>query len=157
MSATSRRTASASDAFTQLLRGCVPPTVAAGLVCVVVAAFSSPMAAWSAGVGAVLVIVFFGLTLLVMQRTADLAPMTTMVVVMITYTLKVALLGAAMFLLPAVSWLSGYAVGVSITVCAMLWLFFEMRAYKRLRIFVYDPAGDAALEARPQREIRHGS
>jgi hypothetical protein len=44
-----------------------------------------------------------------------------------------------------VPWLSGYAVGVTITVCALVWLFFELRAYRRLRIFAYDPNGAAAL------------
>jgi ATP synthase protein I len=51
-----------------------------------------------------------------------------------------------MFLLRDVSWVSGYAVGLSITVCALVWLFCEMRAYKRLRIFAYDPDGAAALD-----------
>lgn len=147
MSATSGRNASQSDAFAQLLRGCVLPTLAAALICVVGGFFSSPMAAWSAAFGAALVILFFGLTLLVMKRTADLAPATTMVVVMIAYTLKIVVLGIVMFLLHDATWVSGYAVGVSITVCAIVWLFFEMRAYKHLRIFVYDPDGEASLDA----------
>ena len=146
MSSTPARTASQSDAFAQLLRGSLPPTVVAGLICVVVGLFSSPKAAWSAAFGALLVIFFFSLTLLVMKRTADLAPTTTMIVVMITYTFKVVVLGVAMFLLRDVSWVSGYAVGLSITLCAVVWLFFEMRSYKRLRIFAYDPEGAASLE-----------
>jgi ATP synthase protein I len=145
LSATPARTASQSDAFAQLLRGSLLPTVAAALVCVVVGLVSSPKAAWSAAFGAALVIFFFSLTLLVMKRTADLPPTTVMMVVMATYTFKVIVLGVAMFALRDVSWVSGYAVGVAITVCALVWLFFEMRAYRRLRIFAYDPAlaGDA--------------
>lgn len=154
MSATSGRNASQSDAFAQLLRGCLLPTLAAALLCVVGGFFSSPMAAWSAAFGAALVIVFFGLTLLVMKRTADLAPATTMVVVMIAYTLKIVVLGIVMFLLHDATWVSGYAVGVSITVCAIVWLFFEMRAYKRLRIFAYDPDGEASLDRPPRPEPR---
>ena len=146
MSSTPARTASQSDAFAQLLRGSLPPTALAGLVCVVVGLFSSPKAAWSAAVGALLVIFFFSLTLLVMKRTADLAPTTVMVVVMITYTFKVVVLGVVMFLRRDVSWVSGYAVGVSIIVCAVVWIFFEMRSYKRLRIFAYDPDGAASLD-----------
>jgi len=153
LSATPTRTASQSDAFAQLLRGSLLPTLVAALVCVVVGLFSSPMAAWSAAFGAALVIFFFSLTLLVMKRTADLPPTTVMIVVMVTYTFKVIVLGLAMFLLRDVSWLSGYAVGLSITVCALVWLFFEMRAYKRLRIFAFDPDGGAALDA-PGRESR---
>jgi ATP synthase protein I len=68
-----------------------------------------------------------------------------MLVVMVTYTVKVLVLGLVMFAVRDVPWLSGYAVGVTITVCALVWLFFELRAYRRLRIFAYDPNGAAAL------------
>lgn len=156
--------ASSSDAFAQLLRGSLVPTAVAALACVVIGFFSSPKAAYSAAFGAALVIFFFSATLLVMKRTADLAPTMVMMIVMATYTFKVLVLGVAMFALRDASWVSGYAVGVSITVCALVWLFFEMRAYKRLRIFVYDtvdtletgPDG-AARTSDPPTEPRHDS
>ena len=157
MSATPAPSASQSDAFAQLLRGSLLPTAAAGLVCIVVGLFSSPKAAWSAALGAALVIFFFSLTLLVMKRTADLAPTTTMMIVMATYTFKVLVLGIVMFALRDVTWASGYAIGVSVTVCAVVWLFFEMRAYKRLRIFAYDPDGEASLDQPQSREPREKS
>ncbi|MDQ6895809.1 MAG: hypothetical protein M3171_04250 [Actinomycetota bacterium] len=140
-----------SDAFARLLRGSVWPTVVAAVVCIGVGLVASPLAAGSAALGAALVIGFFSLTLLVMKRTADLPPTTLMAVVMATYTAKVLFLGAVMFAVRDAAWVSGYAVGVTITVCALVWLFFELRAYKRLRIFVYDPQGDAAL---PKDETR---
>ena len=149
MSATPARDASQSDAFAQLLRGSLLPTAVAGLACVVVGLFSSPKAAWSAALGAAIVIFFFSLTLLVMKRTADLPPTTTMMVVMATYTFKVLVLGIVMFALRDVTWASGYAIGLSVTICAVVWLFFEMRAYKRLRIFAYDPDGAASLDSTP--------
>jgi len=152
LSATPARDASQSDAFSQLLRGSLLPTAVAGLVCVLVGFFSSPKAAWSAALGAAIVLFFFSLTLLVMKRTADLPPTTTMMIVMATYTFKVLVLGVVMFALRDVSWASGFAVGLSITVCAVVWLFFEMRAYKRLRIFAYDPHGEASLEEKPRDE-----
>ncbi len=142
MSATPAGHASQGDAFAQLLRGSVLPTLGAASVCVVVGAVSSAKAGLSAAFGAALVIGFFSLTLLVMKRTADLAPTTVMMVVMATYTGKVLVLGLAMFLLRDVSWVSGYAVGLTITVCTLVWLFFEMRAYKRLRIFAFTPEDD---------------
>lgn len=146
MSATPARSASQSDAFAQLLRGSLLPTAVAGLACVLVGLFSGPKAAWSAALGAAIVVFFFSLTLLVMKRTADLPPTTTMIVVMVTYTFKVLVLAVAMFALRDVSWASGYAIGLSVTVCAVVWLFFEMRSYKRLRIFAYDPDGEASLD-----------
>lgn len=134
-----------SDAFAELLKGSFLPTVVVAVGCVVVGLFSSPQAAWSAALGAALVLGFFSLTLLAMKRTADLPPTTVMMVVLATYTAKVLVLGVVMFALRDASFVSGYAVGVSITVCALVWLFFEMRAYRHLRIFAYDPAGAAAL------------
>ena len=140
-----------SDAFAEMLRGSLWPTLVAAAVCIAVALFSSSMAAWSAALGAALVVGFFSVTLLVMKRTADLPPTTVMLVVMVTYTVKVLVLGLVMFAVRDVSWLSGYAVGVTITVCALVWLFFELRAYKRLRIFTYDPNGAAALPGQEDR------
>jgi succinate-acetate transporter protein len=148
---TDARTGGPSDAFAELLRGSLWPTLVAAVVCIAVGLVSSPRAAWSAALGAGLVVGFFSLTLLVMRRTADLPPTTVMLVVMVTYTVKVLVLGVVMFAVRDVSWLSGYAVGVTITVCALVWLFFELRAYKRLRIFTYDPNGAAALPSSEDR------
>lgn len=142
---TDARPGAQSDAFAELLRGSLWPTLVVAAVCVGVGLVSSPKAAWSALLGAALVVGFFSLTLLVMKRTADLPPTTVMLVVMVTYTVKVLVLGLVMFAVRDVPWLSGYAVGVTITVCALVWLFFELRAYQRLRIFTYDPNGAAAL------------
>jgi ATP synthase protein I len=148
---TDARTGDPSDSFAELLRGSLWPTLVAAVVCIAVGLVSSPTAAWSAALGAGLVVGFFSLTLLVMRRTADLPPTTVMLVVMVTYTVKVLVLGLVMFAVRDVSWLSGYAVGVTITVCALVWLFFELRAYKRLRIFTYDPQGAAALPSSEDR------
>jgi ATP synthase protein I len=148
---TDARTGDPSDSFAELLRGSLWPTLVAAVVCIAVGLVSSPTAAWSAALGAGLVVGFFSLTLLVMRRTADLPPTTVMLVVMVTYTVKVLVLGLVMFAVRDVSWLSGYAVGVTITVCALVWLFFELRAYQRLRIFTYDPRGAAALPSSEDR------
>jgi ATP synthase protein I len=147
---TDARPGAQSDAFSELLLGALWPTAAAG-ICVVVGLVSSPKAAWSAALGAALVVGFFTVTLLAMKRTAELPPTTVMLVVMVTYTMKVLVLGLVMFAVRDVAWLSGYAVGVTITVCALVWLFFELRAYKRLRIFAYDPNGAAALPGQEDR------
>lgn len=148
MSATPAHDASQSDSFSQLLKGSVPPTLAAGIACAIVGLFSSPQAAWSAAFGAALVLFFFSLTLLVVKLAGDLPQTTVMLIVMATYTFKVLVLGVVIFLLRDVTWVSGYAVGLAIIVTALVWIFFEMRSYRRLRIFIYDPEGAASLERR---------
>ncbi|MGV1009428.1 MAG: hypothetical protein ACOYBY_12565 [Dermatophilaceae bacterium] len=134
-----RQDAAESDAFSELLRGSLVPTAVVGAVAVLVAAFSGPKAAWSAALGVALVLAFFTISLLAMKRTAHLAPTAVMLVVMVTYTVKILALGIVMVLLRDATWVSGYAVGVTITICTLVWLYFEMRAYKRLRIFVFTP------------------
>lgn len=131
---------SESDAFAQMLRGSLVPTLMVALLCIAVGLSVSLVAAWSAAFGAALVIAFFGAGLSVMRFTSHLAPTTVMAVVMLSYTLKVVLLGASLFVVREATWLSGFAAGVTITVCTVVWLLFEMRSYRRLRIFVYDPA-----------------
>ena len=123
--------------FDAMLRGSVLPTVAVALVAVVVCAFvGGAREAWSAALGAALVVVFFSLSLLVMRRTAHLAPTTVMAVVLATYTAKILALGVAMVLLRDASWLSGAALGLTVVACTIVWLGFEMRAFTRLRVLV---------------------
>lgn len=129
----------AGDPFAELLRGSVWPTLVVGVVCVVVGVISSPKAGWSAAIGTALVIGFFGASLLVMKATHHMEPTAVMMVVMASYTAKIVLLGVAMFVLGTASWVSGFAVGVTITATALVWMFFELRAYRRLRIFAFTP------------------
>ena len=106
-----RQDVTESDAFTELLRGSFVPTAVVGLLAVVVGMFSGPKAAWSAALGAVLVLAFFTVSLLAMKRTAHLAPTAVMLVVMVTYTVKILALGLVMVVLRDAAWVSGYAVG----------------------------------------------
>jgi hypothetical protein len=123
--------------FATMLRASAVPTVAVALVAVATAALvGGAMQAWSAGLGAALVILFFSLSLLVMQRTAGWQPTAVMSVVLATYTLKIVALGLAMVLLRDATWLSGQALALTVIVCTLVWLAFEMRAFTRLRVFV---------------------
>jgi hypothetical protein len=120
-----------------MLRTSALPTVAVSLVAVVVAAIAGgARPAWSAALGAGMVIVFFSLSLLVMQRTAGWQPTAVMSVVLATYTAKIVALGVAMILLRDASWLSGQALALTVIACTIVWLAFEMRAFTRLRVLV---------------------
>ena len=122
--------------FDAMLRGSVLPTVAVAVVAVVGYAFVGAREAGSAALGAALVVVFFSLSLVVMRRTAHLAPTTVMAVVLATYTAKILALGVAMVVLRDASWLSGTALGLTVVACTIVWLGFEMRAFTRLRVLV---------------------
>lgn len=142
----------AGDQFARMLRGSALPTLAAGIGCVVVAAATGgAKPAWSAGLGAALVVVFFALSLLVMQRTAHLEPTAVMATVLATYTGKLVALGAAMILLRDAPWLSGRALAFTIIVCTVVWLAFEVRAFTRMRVPVTIPqSGDVAASPAPR-------
>jgi len=100
-------------------------------------------AAWSAALGAAVVVVFFSLSLLVMRQTAQLQPIAVMAVVLACYTGKILALGIVMIVLRDATWLSGQALALSIIACTVVWLAFEMRAFTKLRILVA-PGADAA-------------
>jgi hypothetical protein len=137
-----------AEQFSAMLRGSAMPTFAAGVVCVVVAAVAGgAKGAWSAALGATLVMVFFSLSLLVMKRTAAWEPTAVMGVVLGTYTAKIIALGVAMVLLRDASWLSGQALALTVIVCTVVWLAFEMRAFTRMRVLVSPGADDSELDA----------
>lgn len=124
-------------AFGAMLRGSAVSTLGVAALCVVVAALlGGAKGAWSSALGAGLVMVFFSLSLLVMQRTASWQPTAVMSTVLATYTAKIIALGLAMVLLRDASWLSGQALALTVIVCTVVWLAFEMRAFIRLRVFV---------------------
>jgi ATP synthase protein I len=130
-------------AFGTMLRGAASATVAVAAVAVVVAALlAGAKGAWSSALGAGLVIVFFSLSLLVMQRTAGWQPTAVMSTVLATYTAKIIALGLAMVLLRDASWLSGRALALTVIVCTVVWLAFEMRAFTRMRILVASDGGE---------------
>jgi ATP synthase protein I len=136
-------------AFGAMLRGSASATLAVAAVAVVVAALlAGAKGAWSSALGAGLVIVFFSLSLLVMQRTASWQPTAVMSTVLATYTAKIIALGVAMVLLRDASWLSGRALALTVIVCTVVWLAFEMRAFTRMRILVTSQAPPPADEGR---------
>jgi Ca2+/Na+ antiporter len=136
-------------AFGAMLRGSAVATLAVAAVAVLVAALlAGAKGAWSSALGACLVIVFFSLSLLVMQRTASWQPTAVMSTVLATYTAKIVALGLAMVLLRDASWLSGRALALTVIVCTVVWLAFEMRAFTRMRILVTSPAHSPADESR---------
>ncbi|GAA4660909.1 hypothetical protein [Kineococcus glutinatus] len=133
---------SMEDAFGVLLRRCLGPAAAAGLLCAAVALLArgvDEMA--SALVGAAIVIGFFGARLVVMRRTARSNPQLVLVVALAVYTAKVVLLGVAMLLLTQVSWVDGPALGLTVLLTAVVWLAAEMRGFVRLRIPVFAAGG----------------
>lgn len=137
-----------AEQFSAMLRASAVPALLAAAGCVVVAAVADGgKGAWSAALGAALVVVFFSFSLLVMKRTAAWEPTAVMGVVLGTYTAKIIALGVAMVLLRDATWLSGQALALTVIVCTVVWLAFEMRAFTRLRVLVSPGAENTELDA----------
>ncbi len=131
------------EQFSAMLRGSLVPTLVVGVLAVALAAVvGDARAAWSAALGAALVVVFFSLSLLVMRQTAHLQPVAVMAVVLATYTAKILALGIAMIVLRDAAWLSGQALALSVIGCTVVWLAFEMRAFTRMRVLVAPQADE---------------
>lgn len=132
-------------AFGAMLRGSALATLSVGALAVIVAGLlAGAKGAWSSALGAGLVIVFFSLSLVVMQRTASWQPTAVMSTVLATYTAKIIALGLAMVLLRDASWLSGRALALTVIVCTVVWLAFEMRAFTRMRVLITTPTRSAS-------------
>lgn len=129
--------------FSAMLRGAALPTLAAGALGTLAGLLVDARSGWSAAVGALLVVGFFSISLLVMRQTAEREPAVVMGVVLLAYTGKLLALTIALFLLRDVSWLSTQALGLATICCTVVWLAFEVRAFSRLRILV------AGTEVRP--------
>lgn len=133
-----------------MLRSALVPAAATGAVCAVVAAVTGGVPGLVAAlVGALLVVLFFGSSLLVLERTARAAPSLVMVVALGTYTLKVLLLAVAFVVLTRATDLPGPALGLTTIVVTTVWLAAELRAFVRARQPLYATPADGAPPADP--------
>lgn len=135
------------DPYAAMLRGALVPTALAGAVASGVAFWLEGLAGlWGGVLAAVVVIVFFSASLVVMGRTARTAPANVMAIALVTYITKVGLLGLLLVLLQDATWLSGGAFAVTALVCAIVWLPLEIRSYSKARTLVFDEPDRAAQD-----------
>ena len=129
------------DAFVLLLRRCALVVAPLGLLAaVVIGAVYGVGSGVSSAIGAVIVLGFFGARLVVMRKVASRNPQLVLLTALVVYTAKVLLLGIAMVVLTRVDWIDGRALGVTVLLCAMVWLVVEMIGTMRLRVPIFGPA-----------------
>src|SRR5689334_22237355 len=127
-----------SDA--RILRGAVIPTGLAGLAAIVVSLVAAgSQGAFGALVGLVVVLAFFGISLLAISYSARVSPQILMPVAMGTYLFKIfAMLGLVVLLRDAI-WMNGRAFGLTVVLCTFVWLIFEVRTFLRTKMLYVDP------------------
>lgn len=134
----------ADDPYAAMLRGAAVPTAVVALVAVVVAGVAAgERGVLGALLAAVVVGIFFSASLLVMRAVARSNPHSVLAAALLTYVTKVGLLGLLLVLLADADWLSGEAFALTALACAAVWLAFEVRSYRKLRILVAPEAEDA--------------
>lgn len=134
-------TSSATIAFSVLLRGALPPTVATGLLAAVVLGLvNGPVGGVSALVGATVVIAFFASGLLAVSRVVvDTGnPMLFMAVGMAVYFAQVLALFGVLVVAGQVESFDSRSAGIAMFVCVLVWQVAQMRAWRRARVPVYD-------------------
>ena len=134
------RSAVTVDPFALMFRGAAIPTLAVGVIAAVVAG----VVAGGAGVlgallGVGLVLIFFGLTLLVMRWTADALPGNAFGAAMISYSLKIVVLGVLLVVGRKLTWFDKQSFGLTVLACGVVWLLAEVRAFVRAPIPIIVP------------------
>ena len=127
--------------LTAMLRGAGRSALAPVLpVLVAAAAVSGGPGLTGALVGAALVLVFSGSTLVVMRAARRVDPLTTLAVAMALYTTKASLLFVAAPVLREAALSRPWAAAAAVLVSAA-WSVGLVRAFTRLRLPVFDAAG----------------
>lgn len=126
----------APDTFRVLFRGAAIPTAITGLLAVAAALLLGRGigGAIAAALGCLVVIGFFGMSLLVMRWTADSHPANAFGAAMVSYTIKIVALGLTFVVLRQVEAFDNEAFGLSVLACALVWLGFEVRAFTRAQL-----------------------
>jgi len=129
-----------SDA--RILRGAAIPTSLAGLAAIIAGlVLAGSQGAVGALVGLVVVLAFFGVSLMAISYSARVSPQILMPVAMGTYLVKIfAMLGLVVLLRDA-TWMNGRAFGLTVILCTIVWLVFEVRTFLRTKMLYVDPVG----------------
>lgn len=123
-----------------ILRGAAVPTALVGVLLVVVFSVVSGMEGFlGALIGVLVVMAFFGLSLLVTSKASRHGPTVLMAAALITYVVKIVLLGVLLVTLRNTDWFSFRAFGLSILVALVVWLSGQVRAFTKYKMLYVEP------------------
>jgi len=121
-----------------LTRATLLPTAVTGVAAVVVGAVvAGGRGALGAALGALLVLVFFGVTLGVVARARSGQAMLN--AALLTYVLTVLVMLGLIALLKGTTAFDTKVFGFTIVACTVVWTAFAVRAFSRQRILYVDP------------------
>ncbi|MCY7401394.1 MAG: hypothetical protein LH477_10615 [Nocardioides sp.] len=134
------------DVLAVLVRRALVPLVAAGAGASAIGFLVGTREGLGALLGALLAVVVFTGTLLLMQLTADMAPQLALGVALLAYWTKVSLLAMLLLAARALEWFDPWWFGGSVVGGSLLWTVLHVRAVSGARVLVFGAGG--ALDGR---------
>ncbi|GAA1306279.1 hypothetical protein Psi02_23610 [Planotetraspora silvatica] len=134
----------------RVLKGAAVPTLAVGLLAVVLAAvLTGVKGALGAGIGLVLVAVFFTLGLVVVSWAGRVSPVAMMAAAVVGYVVKVLAIMAMLTAFQGTTAFNSRAFALSVIACTLTWTVGEMRGFLKLKMLYVEP--DAQVPGRGSR------
>ena len=126
-----------------MLRGALVPTAVVATVCVVISALAAGATGlWGSLLGVALVVVFFTLSLLVLDSVRALDPILVLMVALALYAAKVVGLFVAFIVINAADLIdepfNRTALGIAVIACTLTWTVGEIVGATRRRELLYD-------------------
>jgi ATP synthase protein I len=134
------------DVLAVLVRRALVPLVLAGAAASAVGLLVGAREGAGAGLGAVLVVVVFSGTLLLMRLTADMAPQLALGVALLAYWVKVSLLAMLLLAAHSLRWFDPWWFAGTVVAGTLLWCVLHVRAVAGARVLVFGSGG--ALDGR---------
>ncbi|GAA4595634.1 hypothetical protein GCM10023194_65640 [Planotetraspora phitsanulokensis] len=127
----------------RVLKGAAVPTLAVGLVAVVLAAILTGVkGALGAGIGLVLVAVFFTLGLIVVSWAGRVSPMAMMAAAVVGYVVKVLAIMAMLTAFEGTTAFNSRVFALSVIACTLTWTIGEMRGFMKLKLLYVEPGAE---------------
>ncbi|WP_327109405.1 hypothetical protein [Nonomuraea glycinis] len=124
----------------RVLKSAAIPTLAVGVVAVVVAQLTVGGAgALGAVIGTLLVAVFFSISVVAVSYAARVSPQMMAIAAMVSYLVKVIVIMAMLVTFGDTTLWNPQVFAWSVVVCTIVWTAFEVRAFIKTKMLYVDP------------------
>ncbi|TMR92161.1 hypothetical protein [Nonomuraea basaltis] len=124
----------------RVLKSAAIPTLAAGLVVVVVSLLTAGgKGALGAVLGTLLVGVFFSISVVAVSYAARVSPQMMAIAAMVSYLVKVVVIMVVLSAFRDTTAWNTLAFAWSVVICTLVWTGFEVRAFMKTKMLYVDP------------------
>ncbi|MEV5500046.1 hypothetical protein AB0M50_32065 [Nonomuraea fuscirosea] len=124
----------------RVLKSAAIPTLAVGVVAVVVALLAAGgKGALGAGIGALLVGIFFSISVVAVSYAARVSPQMMAIAAMLSYLVKVVVIMLVLSAFGDTTAWNSRAFAWTVVVCTLVWTGFEVRAFIKTKMLYVDP------------------